>query len=260
MGCGFVALAVDPGEGRIAKANMVWFSREKAAESSRNWGAIFDRVDAVSPTTAPSAILDIGARNGAALAEARRRYVGAALYANEPVKVFHSALRAIGAQVVDFDVNMKAPATLIGHFDMVFFRHTLEHLDHPMQALATIRSLLSPDGVAYIEVPDAFTANHRKGQPFATDWLRPIHGSYFNRYTLLKLCESAGLFARAVKDDANLWAVLSASDVGSVRAVDCFVSPSDQYRRLMSWKNETFGRDLRRHAYNLFCWLRGVTL
>jgi len=43
---------------------------------------------------------------------------------------------------------------------VVICRHTLEHVPRPLEFLKAIRSVLAPDGIAFIEVPDARPITH----------------------------------------------------------------------------------------------------
>lgn len=44
-------------------------------------------------------------------------------------------------------------------FDLIVLRHVFEHLSNPADALEKIRSILSPNGILYIEVPDSQNAD-----------------------------------------------------------------------------------------------------
>src|SRR5256885_14561661 len=46
-------------------------------------------------------------------------------------------------------------------YDSIFLVHTLEHLDHPVEALARIRTWLSPAGRLFVVVPNANAASRQ---------------------------------------------------------------------------------------------------
>lgn len=52
-------------------------------------------------------------------------------------------------------------AELGPHFDSVFLVHTLEHLDHPVEALSRIRGWLGPGGRLFVVVPNADAASRQ---------------------------------------------------------------------------------------------------
>jgi len=64
-----------------------------------------------------------------------------------------------------------------GTFDIIIFRHTIEHLLDPKKALEKLRYLLSENGVIFLALPNSSQPGAKKG--FRTSYLRPIHISYF---------------------------------------------------------------------------------
>jgi 2-polyprenyl-3-methyl-5-hydroxy-6-metoxy-1,4-benzoquinol methylase len=46
-------------------------------------------------------------------------------------------------------------------YDSIFLVHTLEHLDHPVEALSRIRGWLSPGGRLFVVVPNADAASRQ---------------------------------------------------------------------------------------------------
>lgn len=52
-------------------------------------------------------------------------------------------------------------ATFAPEFDAIFLVHTLEHLDEPVEAMARIRSWLSPTGRFFVVVPNAQAASRQ---------------------------------------------------------------------------------------------------
>lgn len=64
------------------------------------------------------------------------------------VKTFHGTLENI-------DLGMK--------FENIFLIHTLEHLDNPTEALAKIRTLLTPSGRLFLAVPNANAISRQIG-------------------------------------------------------------------------------------------------
>jgi SAM-dependent methyltransferase len=71
-----------------------------------------------------------------------------------------------------------------GKYDLILFRHVLEHLLNPREAVEKCSFLLKETGKLYLEVPNGIPATleniskiRMKG--FITSFVRPIHISYF---------------------------------------------------------------------------------
>jgi hypothetical protein len=71
-----------------------------------------------------------------------------------------------------------------GKYDLILFRHVLEHLLNPREAIEKCRLLLNDTGKLYLEVPNGIPSTseniskiYKKG--FRTSFIRPIHISYF---------------------------------------------------------------------------------
>jgi SAM-dependent methyltransferase len=85
-----------------------------------------------------------------------------------------------------------------GSFDAVIFNHALEHIDDPVDAIARAASLLRPDGVVAIAVPN-FGSWHRRR--FGSAWFQldlPRHLQHFDRDSLSAVVRRAGLRPIAV--------------------------------------------------------------
>jgi len=70
---------------------------------------------------------------------------------------------AKGHKVVTKHWDAETAATVLqqhGPARAVICRHTLEHVPRPLEFLKGIRSILAPDGIAFIEVPDARPITH----------------------------------------------------------------------------------------------------
>ena len=72
-------------------------------------------------------------------------------------------------------------------FDVITALRVLEHVSDPRDVLARIRSLLSPVGRVYLEVPDAAKPRHR-----LTEFLGSQHLRLFSAGALSSLLESSG--------------------------------------------------------------------
>jgi SAM-dependent methyltransferase len=92
-----------------------------------------------------------------------------------------------------------------GSFDIVTAKHTLEHVESPMEGLREIHRVLRPGGVAFIVVPDAayykIPLMPRRGRSFRPDRRGWQHHVYFYEHNLADACTRVGLTpAKAGKD------------------------------------------------------------
>ena len=82
-------------------------------------------------------------------------------------------------------------------FDVVTAKHTLEHTERPLEALAEIRRVLRPGGVAFLVVPDAAYWKRyvmpRRGGYFRPDRAGWQHHVYYAEAHLADACRRAGL-------------------------------------------------------------------
>ncbi|RKH76001.1 class I SAM-dependent methyltransferase [Corallococcus sp. AB032C] len=82
-------------------------------------------------------------------------------------------------------------------FDIITLKHTLEHVDQPMDGLREIQRVLRPGGVAFVIVPDAayykIIVMPRKGRSFRPDRRGWQHHVYFYEHNLADACARAGM-------------------------------------------------------------------
>lgn len=80
-----------------------------------------------------------------------------------------------------------------GRFDAIIFNHVLEHIPAPQEALRNARAMLTPGGMVGIAVPNFGSWQRRL---FGRSWLQldmPRHVNHFERGTLLRMVQDAGL-------------------------------------------------------------------
>lgn len=90
-----------------------------------------------------------------------------------------------GIQLENSFTKIKDIEKFIGFFDLIILRHTLEHFISPNNWLAIFRKILNNKGKIYCIVPncgDIDKLEFERG--FRTDFLRPVHISYFNNNNL----------------------------------------------------------------------------
>ena len=105
----------------------------------------------------------------------------------------HARLKYSGAGLA-FERNMVE--TWTGDVDCVVFLQTIEHVQDPDAALARLRDVIGPDGVAYVSTPNVLTlapaGAERSGNPwhvreYRPDEYRALCASHFGRVDLLGL-------------------------------------------------------------------------
>ena len=218
--CGHVQIATLFEEGEYADLNGRFFTKyydaddaELRAEINRRKIAttverIADRVDG------GGRLLDIGAGIGWASEVCTRLDLD--YHAVEPDPAMAGRVAAMGATLAASTVDQLLPEWA-DRFDVIMLRHTLEHLLDPIGVLAILAQCLGEKGFLYVVVPNFSNASPRSG--FTTDYLRPVHISYYTRNKLEWSLSSAGLVASHVGEEAELWAIAT-RDVPSLELQD----------------------------------------
>ncbi|BAM88508.1 putative S-adenosyl-L-methionine (SAM)-dependent methyltransferase [Bradyrhizobium oligotrophicum S58] len=84
--------------------------------------------------------------------------------------------------------DLAAPAASLGTFDIVSCRYLIEHTSAPVDALQALKTLLSPQGLLLIEVPDS--SKFLAARDYCFLWEE--HSCYFVEETLRRLAEESG--------------------------------------------------------------------
>lgn len=156
-------------------------------------------------------VLDVGAGEGWTLDYFQEK--GCAYHAIEIVPRLAAIIEARGGKVIGQTI-FEDYAAHEGRFDLIIFRHIIEHLLDPGYALATLRKLLRPEGKIYLALPNAqnpsvnvgFENLNEKG--FRTSFIRPIHISYFCEENVHRLARSAGLAPVVSEAGAEIFCLL----------------------------------------------------
>jgi SAM-dependent methyltransferase len=133
-------------------------------------------------------ILDVGAGEAWAMAYFQQKNCN--YFAIEAADRLASLIHERGGKVIGksiFDNYSKYES----RFDIIIFRHILEHLLDPTRGLLAIKNLLSFYGLIYLALPNAANPSIHKG--FRTSFVRPVHVSYFCEGNVLRLAHSVGL-------------------------------------------------------------------
>lgn len=111
--------------------------------------------------------------------------------------------RERGLRATSFDI-VAGDFTWKDHFEVVYFRHVIEHMTDPLAILIKIRSILKPGGLLVVETPDYVTAHHRKKSNFWDDY---THKTPFTFHSLERIAFDAGFEIRRGirKPDYGYW-------------------------------------------------------
>jgi SAM-dependent methyltransferase len=198
----------------------------RAADRERKFNTTLARLAHVMSDNSQGKLLDVGAGEGWSRGIAQ--HYGMEYYVVEAQPDLMLYLESRGATVAGSSIESLLP-NYSGLFKVILFRHTLEHLLDPIQALETLRKCLAYDGLLYIAVPNFAKGSAKSG--FRTDFLRPMHISYFTANKLAWSLHMAGLKAE-VHDEGELWGIArpgtSAADLKDER-----VENTARYHSLM---------------------------
>ena len=84
-------------------------------------------------------------------------------------------------------------------FDVIAFNHSLEHMFHPVETLVLAKKLLRPGGMIVITVPNAGSVEARLFGRWWYPWELPRHLYHFDRQSIVKVLEKAGLAVRKLE-------------------------------------------------------------
>lgn len=125
-------------------------------------------------------LLDVGA--GLGVFPARMKALGwecTAIDMDERLAAHYRDVVGVRGRVADVRT-----ASDIGPFDLVTFNKVLEHVEDPVATLASVRRLLAPAGIVYVELPDGEAAEI-EGQEREEYLLGHMHVFSFASFTLL---------------------------------------------------------------------------
>ncbi len=116
--------------------------------------SFIQKVKGLTEATAQPRILEIGCNSGHLLAKFAKN--GFECRGIEPAKTFKDVWSELGIQVLNeylTATNFDDVVQRIGKFDVVYFRHVLEHIEDPIQFTELAAKFLTPEGSLIIEVP-----------------------------------------------------------------------------------------------------------
>lgn len=205
--CGLVISSLVWQEQANEQMEEEWFGENYKQRKSSSWVEWFEtlnnrntlsRLEALPNTR--KRLLEIGVGSGNFLKAAKDRgYVVMGCDLSEPICRFVE-------KEVGVSMHCGPLAPLIGEtrFDIVVMNHVLEHVQLPVQFLQDVYRLLAPDGIVHIAVP-----NIACWEAYLSGWTsyEPYHLTYFDRQTLIKVVDTAGLACHSLytKDSFSGW-------------------------------------------------------
>jgi 2-polyprenyl-3-methyl-5-hydroxy-6-metoxy-1,4-benzoquinol methylase len=148
------------------------FSRLMAIQS--------DYIKSHKDLTPNASVLEVGCAEGFFLNYLNRMVVGGLqIFGSEPSRRYAEFASSLMPQANIYEVPFERAPLKHGGFDFIIARHVLEHLSNPLESLGRMRSLVTPEGAIYIEVPDTASIT-----PAISDFFHHEHLSYFTEETL----------------------------------------------------------------------------
>jgi SAM-dependent methyltransferase len=189
------------------------FDEEQASEKElRKAKTVWGRLEQYTPARFASA-LDIGCGLGWCLHTIQQVSPGTAIAGIEPSDICSEHfVHEIGGELVARDVDSDWHLANLERFDLIIFRHVLEHMLDPLAVLEKVAQGMSPQGVLYIAVPDMM---HPDGS--LTDfWYRCVHTYYYSKTTLARIAARAGLEPVTIQEEnSELWAIFRKGQGGT---------------------------------------------
>lgn len=161
-------------------------------------------------------VLDIGAGEGWTMDYFQAQQCD--YFAIEAIDGLRQSLEGRGAKVIGSSVYANV-SEYHGTFDLIIFRHILEHLTEPRVALRQIEQLLRPDGMLYLALPNGQKPEIRKG--VLTSFFRPVHVSYFHKGNVQRLGEQVGLQTKSLIADREIVAIMEKKTGSVMKEKEC---------------------------------------
>jgi SAM-dependent methyltransferase len=181
------------------------FNETQASDKERRKArVVWERLVRHTPAGFKSA-LDIGCGLGFCLEYIREQEPGIAIAGIEPSDTCADHfVHQIGGELVARDVDQDWQLANLARFDLIIFRHVLEHLLDPVAVLQKVSQAMAPGGVLYIAVPDML---HPDGS-LSNFWFRCVHTYYYSKVTLSRIAARAGLQPIVIQEEnSELWGI-----------------------------------------------------
>lgn len=178
-----------------------------------NMKEIWDRLKNNLDLKNVNKILDAGSGPGYGLQFLKEKLNDVELFG---IEASPSALKILknemNVDVIDNDLNGKWTSNYSNCFDLIIMRHVVEHILDPINTLKEISRTLNSNGYIYIAVPDMLHPRTilRDYDNWWEYWFRSVHPYYYNKYTLFKTLELAGLYPNFYgEENQEVWCIVS---------------------------------------------------
>ena len=206
--CGHIQLFIIPSSLDYLKLNDKYFNTNYliSGDISNNNKKLNNIKNRLNPILKKGMkVLDVGAGEGWLLDFILEK--GCTYHAIESVKELAASIELRGGKILgdsvfdDFPKHSK-------RFDIIIFRHVIEHLVEPREALHRLSGLLNKTGYLYLALPDGLMSENinrvlKKG--FRTSFIRPIHISYFCRENVNRIALTSGLSPIFIKIENEIF-------------------------------------------------------
>jgi len=182
----------------------------------KNAEEIFMRIRRSLPVGEPMHILDIGSAYGYALKYYKKKIPSAKIYGIESsIEGGRILKNDIGGTLItdDFD-DEQWVIDYESKFNLITMRHVFEHLLHPNDTLNKLKSVLKPDGIIYLSLPDMLhpRIKLRDYDEWCDYWFRVVHPYYYNKYTLANILVKNGFdIIDYSEENCELWMIIGLS-------------------------------------------------
>lgn len=192
-GCGTVYADGIPSQDAFdryyAEMSKYEYADKAGRESPHDLGRFAAMADACMPHLSPNArVLDIGCATGGLLDAVRQRGAGT-VHGLDPSAACARAAKALYGINVSVG-TLSALPSLPTPFDLVSLVGVIEHVRDVRTALERVRTLLTPDGVVFVEVPDAEGFADWPGPPFQEFSVE--HVNFFSATSTMNLMRASG--------------------------------------------------------------------
>jgi SAM-dependent methyltransferase len=173
--------------------------------------------------------LEIGCATGDVLAELAGQYPIVS-----GIELSEDAAAVAAARGLDVFCGTLEEFETDQQYDLIFMSHVIEHVLDPVATVARIAQLLAPGGVLYVETPNVGALDARVWKSRWGLIHYPRHLYLFDRSTIARLYESAGMTCDAVRWEPNScgWA-LSVQSMLRRRGWDRTRRPRSRYYPLL---------------------------
>ena len=217
--CGHVTVWPRLSDEDYRTVNEMWYPRKFKKDPTdlkdknykfKKWRKMWERIEVYFLQKKSLKVLDIGAGQGWAIEFLQQKFENIEATAIEQWKPSQEYLKnKLGAQVINKDIDENWNKFLKKKYDLIIFRHTLEHVKRPIFVLEQIQKSLAKGGLAYIVVPNI---DHIGKQPVRTDFFRPVHLHYFSPDTFIALLSKCGLSSIASGFETEIWGLFESKE------------------------------------------------